>query len=170
MPKRPTLILVTGSRSVPLMTWGAIVEDALDSYRRDFDYLFLMHGGCPHPGKDERSGQWMASIDLLAAEWARRNHIPPIPFPALWNDMHKGAGPYRNRLMVDSAKAWVAGGRWYVHVVAFHPNLVIGQGGTGGTVKYALGCGLNVDHYDGNGKRTLPLPRPTGHEGNAVLF
>jgi hypothetical protein len=150
------LILVTGSRAVPQYPWTDIVYEGLGAYKSDeFDYRFLMHGMCRHPGFQD--GGWKASVDMLADEWARESDIPVMPFPAHWNYGYK-AGPERNRLMVDTVVGMRSAG-WTTQVCAFHPNLSKSTG-TLNCVRYAQMNGLIVDLHDGERIWTLGLENP----------
>lgn len=147
----PCIVLVTGSRSVPVTGWEPIVNDALDTVASlGHPYLTIMHGVCPHPGWDSASQEWRASIDMLADEWALQNQMNILRFPADWTGpLGKGAGPDRNRLMVDTYRALIYNGLWTGLILAFHPHLDQSRG-TGGTVKYArANHGQSVMHYDG---------------------
>lgn len=45
-----------------------------------------------------------AGADYLGGEWARRNNIPEIRFPANWAEHGRQAGPFRNQEMLDRGK------------------------------------------------------------------
>lgn len=155
---KPLALLVTGSRSVPVTEWEDIVNDALDrEMRQDAPYLTILHGMCPHPGFTD--GAWMASIDMLADEWAVQNQVNVLRFPADWNGpLGKGAGPARNRLMVDTINGMMQGG-WRVSAHAFHPMLTY-KGGTAHCVRYAMQHGLYPNLHDGRRIWMLGLENP----------
>lgn len=145
---RPTLVVVSGSRSVGI-EWDHIICDQLDRNlkRIECDYFFLMHGACPHPRYSVSDG-WRYSVDMLADEWANARGVPVMPFAALWESpLKEGAGPMRNRLMVDTAKGLMSAG-WKISIHAFHPDLDH-SAGTGGFVKLANAKGFVVNYHDG---------------------
>lgn len=43
--------------------------------------------------------------DRLAIDWAKENNIPFGAFPANWDKLPKGAGPVRNKAMLDFSRA-----------------------------------------------------------------
>ena len=89
------IAVVTGSRSI---TDYELVSTVLD--RCWFDISELWHGA--QPGVKVNS-QWLDTVDLLAARWAKENSIPVKPFPADWDRHGKPAGPIRNQAMADAA-------------------------------------------------------------------
>ena len=54
-------------------------------------------------------------VDTQAFEWAQRNHVPVLHYPAPWNHLGKPAGRWRNRAML----------RFFTpdHVVCFHEDI-----------------------------------------------
>lgn len=69
--------------------------------------------------------------DFCAAEWARQRGVPHMLFPAPWEALHKGAGPTRNRWMLEWGE----------------PDLVVafpGGRGTESMVKMARDAGVQV--------------------------
>jgi hypothetical protein len=152
---KPRVVLVTGARSVPGIEWEAIVFDVLDNIAEHgrAPYMTVVHGMCPHPGFTE--GRWRASVDMLADEWALENGVNVLRFPALWESGGKGAGPRRNRLMVNTVRGMLESG-WEVSVDAFHPDLTSSKG-TQNCVQYAKAKGLPVNLHDGERIRILGL-------------
>jgi hypothetical protein len=86
--------------------------------------------------------------DTLAKVWANRHHIDQQPFPADWNKYHNGAGPIRNKQMLDEGK----------------PELVIAFPGGRGTTdmrKQAHRAGVTVLNL-ANQKERLEVRRVYG--------
>lgn len=94
-------ILVTGSRSI---TSQKLVDQACDTFRIEATlkgytnevaanshrwWTVLKHGAA-------------RGVDTLAADWAKRHGIEPVPFPAKWDIYGKSAGFKRNQEMIDS--------------------------------------------------------------------
>lgn len=91
----------------------------------------IFHGACRGP-------------DLLGADWARRNHLIDIPFPVPqgdWNKYGGGAGPRRNRRMVDAAIACANGNLDDVGLVVIWDTF---SSGTGNVIDYAQSKGILV--------------------------
>lgn len=90
------IVVVSGSRTI---TDYRIVADAIE--RSLFvEITELWHGAQPGKYVD---GVWMPTVDLLAALWSNKNHIPVRTFPADWNKHGKAAGPIRNSEMATEA-------------------------------------------------------------------
>lgn len=69
--------------------------------------------------------------DLLASQWALVNNVPEMPFKADWSRFGLGAGPIRNKQMLDEGK----------------PDLVIafkGGKGTENMITQATKAGVKV--------------------------
>lgn len=69
------------------------------------DRLEIIHGDCP-TGADSLADTWKDVVDVT-------------PFPADWGQFKKGAGPIRNRQMLDQEPELV---------VAFHDDLARSKG------------------------------------------
>ncbi len=66
--------------------------------------VFPILNACPwNIGKVISGGA--KGVDTLGELWAELNHIPVERFEADWTKHGKGAGPIRNKLMADRAKA-----------------------------------------------------------------
>lgn len=99
-------VLVCGARDYPNFekVWGV-----LDALAHALDYqMVIIEGQCPKGGADR-----------YAEYWARAN-LPTDqhePYPADWKRYKKGAGPIRNKQMLEQGK----------------PDIVLAFGGLGGT-------------------------------------
>ena len=83
-------VIIAGSRSLSDYT---IVDSAVKN--SGFDVSEVISGGA-------------RGVDRVGEEWARRNGIPFIRFPAKWDKHGKAAGYLRNQEMADVADALVA--------------------------------------------------------------
>ena len=98
-------LIVTGGRNY---ADRAHVWQVLNRIHAEAPITMLVHGAA-------------AGADRLAAEWAVARGVPQEPHPADWRRFGKGAGPQRNRAMLNSgADAFVAfpGGRGTANMVA----------------------------------------------------
>ena len=59
-------------------------------------------------------------VDTQAVDWARRNHVPVLHFPAPWSHLGKSAGPWRNRAMLRFFNPDL--------VICFHANIEQSRG------------------------------------------
>lgn len=81
-------VIITGSR---FWEHGGHVFNILDHLKTAHgDDLTVVHGACP-TGAD-----WYTEV------WCRRNDHTPVRFPAEWGKHRRGAGPIRNRDMVNA--------------------------------------------------------------------
>lgn len=114
-------VLVCGSRE-----WddGAAIRVALEAHRRWGGDIEVLHG-------DARGA------DRCADVVARSLGIPVTAFPADWRGKGRGAGPIRNKLMLDQRPDVVD---------AFKDNFdwSLARGGTEHMVKIALDAGIPV--------------------------
>lgn len=85
MTKQLTFVLVTGGRDYSDV---ATVFDCLTELNSQFERMIVVHGDA-------------AGADTLAYDVCREVGIEQVRVPAAWNRYHKGAGPVRNRLMLD---------------------------------------------------------------------
>ena len=90
--------LVCGGRDFGLSNeeWWFIHEtlSKLITYEK-YDYLIVIHGAAP-------------GADSAAGDWAKMNDIPCVAFPADWDKYGLGAGPIRNKQMLDEGKPdWI---------------------------------------------------------------
>jgi hypothetical protein len=83
-------VIVTGSRD---WTDENAIGNALDEAGAAYDNLDVIMGDC-------------RGADQIAAEICRESHQPFIQFRADWDKFGRGAGPHRNQLMLDYAKAY----------------------------------------------------------------
>lgn len=67
------------------------VEDTLDEFDHDHCIDVIIHG-------DNKSG-----ADALAKRWAITRGVYERPYPADWKRYRNGAGPIRNKQMLDEA-------------------------------------------------------------------
>jgi hypothetical protein len=81
-------VLVCGSRH--FQDWRMIWR-VLDELAGDFPIAAIIEGDAP-------------GADRIAGEWAQRNGIRDIKYPADWETHGKAAGPIRNQLMIDHGK------------------------------------------------------------------
>jgi len=117
---------------------GAAVAKALDGLAiiREWVTLkirfsVLMHGAC---GVDRSKPDWsrLTGADRWAHEWALRNRVPVVAYPADWTTHKRAAGPMRNEEMIIDGR----------------PDLVIafpGGDGTAGMVELARKYGVSVE-------------------------
>lgn len=61
-----------------------------------------------------------AGADKLARKWAEDRHVPFEPYPALWHEWGKAAGPIRNQQMLDEGCP--------DYVVGFHNDIQTSRG------------------------------------------
>lgn len=81
-------IVVSGTRTYN--DYG-LLEKTLDKIAEEFGPdLEIVEGGA-------------AGADDLAGRYAARHHIPLVKFPADWKKYGRGAGPVRNRQMLEYA-------------------------------------------------------------------
>jgi len=109
-----TRILVTGGRTYANREHLTRTLDDLAQHRA---IAVIIHGNAP-------------GADSLAAEWARRAHVPVEAYPADWRK-GRGAGPERNARMLAEGK----------------PDLVVafpGGRGTADMVRRAREAGVRV--------------------------
>lgn len=106
-------VLVCGSRYYGDIS---LIEETLGKVKSIFGDFIMVTGACP------------TGADNLAEEWAKKNEVRYIGFPAQWDKHGKAAGPIRNKDMLDT---------WSPEVV-----VAFGKGrGTDGMVKLAEGRG-----------------------------
>ena len=94
------------------------VYAVLDRFHAQHGFTRLAHGDC-------------RGADKLAEKWARERGVHAEPYPALWDEHGRGAGPRRNRYMLKTEQ----------------PNLVItfpGGSGTEDLIAKAAEFGLRV--------------------------
>src|SRR4051812_35247650 len=87
---------------------------------RNWSDHVLIHQTVAH----HKAGSWLVEggatgADRYARVAAERLGFQPIEMPALWTKLGKGAGPIRNRQMLDLLKALRAAGH-VIHAYAFH--------------------------------------------------
>jgi len=113
-------VLVTGARdyTTPRLIYWAL-RHLRDATRVDV----VIHGA--GRGADSIAGRVAVGLGL-----------PVEAYPADWRRYGRGAGPVRNQQMLDEGRPDA--------VLAFHPNLVVGHGGTGDMVARAQLAGLPV--------------------------
>jgi hypothetical protein len=93
-PKDAKHVLVSGARDFD--DWK-LFEKKLDKYTFFFDSVIVVHGG----QKLNIGWKQWAGADYLASKWAMKNWYTQKIFHADWNRFGKGAGPVRNREMVE---------------------------------------------------------------------
>jgi hypothetical protein len=101
-------VVVTGSRAFKNRKR---VFDTLDSIHKSTPIRALAHGACGWD-KDKPELQLVINLrgaDRWAHEWALQNGVIIAAFPAAWSMGRGGAGPLRNKEMLDT----------------FCPNLVV---------------------------------------------
>ncbi|MDH5451742.1 MAG: DUF2493 domain-containing protein [Paracoccaceae bacterium] len=91
---------------------------ALNAQHAFVPFRLLLHGGA-------------RGADLLAAEWADSRNIPSLEYRADWQRYGNGAGPIRNRRMLDEGRPGL--------VIAFPGGL-----GTANMCEIAEKAGINV--------------------------
>ena len=109
-------VLVCGGREYADSATLARTLDAL--HVRYGDALEIVHGAA-------------RGADLMAEAWAKQNEVPYVGVPARWAKHGKGAGPERNKRMLDYYQP--------KGVVAFP-----GGNGTANMIRQAKDAGLNV--------------------------
>lgn len=88
MGNGPLRILVCGGRDYADHNAVTSVLNVLHAER---GIAVLIHGAAP-------------GADDLAGEWAHEHGVPVLPFPANWRGYGKGAGPIRNRQMLEEGR------------------------------------------------------------------
>lgn len=92
-------LLVCGSRE---WTDQELLNEVLDQLAHQYLWDFtLVHGAA-------------RGADQMAGEWAKARDVPVDAYPAEWDRYGNGAGPIRNKLMLDSGLDLV---------VAFHDDI-----------------------------------------------
>lgn len=76
--------------------------------------------------------------DTMARNWALKAGVPFLAFPAQWKKYHLGAGPIRNRQMLEEGKPEI--------VVAFHDHIHQSKG-TWNMIKQAQALKLPIILY-----------------------
>lgn len=109
-------VVVTGSRDYQ------IAQPILDRLEKLPKLSTIIAGGC-------------RGVDATAAVSARVNGFDLIEFPANWTGRGKAAGPYRNRLMLDTKPDLV---------IAFHEDFANSKG-TRDCVEEAKRRGIPVE-------------------------
>lgn len=117
-------VVITGDRN-----WDddrpidALICGMLGLAERSDEVLEVIHGGA-------------RGADTLAASWEGSKGVVILTFPADWKTYGKGAGPVRNRQMLDQEPDLV---------VAFHDELEVSKG-TKDCVDEARRRGITVWH------------------------
>lgn len=106
------VIVVTGGRDLTDEDWGDAIWSALSEY--EFDSTVVIHGNAK-------------GADSLAESFAREMGMATIPFPAKWQELGKGAGPRRNKAMIEAVVPMVEYGI-DVEVYAFHDDVLSSKG------------------------------------------
>lgn len=104
--KVTVIVLVCGDRNY----WD---KDAI-SY-----HLSKLHKGLDGPIERVIHGA-ARGADTLAGDWGRDNHVPVSSYPAEWVRYGRGAGPVRNKMMLERGKPNL--------VVAFHDDIERSKG------------------------------------------
>lgn len=101
----------------------------------------IAHGACGCDADDpkKRNVKLITGADRLADDWARSFARPPVwilRFPARWGALGRGAGPVRNKKMLDALME-----RWdgHIQVVCFP-----GGAGTANCCESARARGIDV--------------------------
>jgi hypothetical protein len=120
MDKKPLRVLISGSR-----TFGVVPDDCPLHLlgkeklraRRQRDLLYnALYELCEEKGLKSESdeyGNWTPTgliiingkakgADRVATDWAVTNLVPFEEYPADWNKYGRGAGPVRNKQMLDT--------------------------------------------------------------------
>lgn len=119
-------VLITGDRAwsdeqaVDVVLGGLLVQ-----CRATNQTLEVLHGDCP------------TGADHMVESWKNVAGVEVVPFPADWAAHGKGAGPIRNRLMLDQEPDLV---------IAFHDQLEGVSKGTKDCTKEAARRGIRVWH------------------------
>jgi hypothetical protein len=111
---------------------------------RDFDNPALMDSALSKTGASliitgaqrtfsKEKGKWIGA-DWQAIEWALRNEVPFLGYPARWTKEGRAAGPIRNQRMIDKCKP---------ELVASLP----GGRGTADMVRRAREAGITVREF-----------------------
>lgn len=123
-------VLVCGGRD--FQGWP-LVDKTLTRILRDNLRLRIIHGACGDNADDPRGFEAYKGADALAHTWAVSHGISVTPYPAAWTTEGKGAGPRRNRRMIEVDRPDM--------VVAFP-----GGSGTLDTIRYAQKLSIPVFH------------------------
>ncbi len=147
--------LVTGDRNATPDRWWEIMCNRfdwfLDYVQQERDRVVVIHGAA-------------CGIDALADQYFRVCQGVAIErFPADWNQYGKGAGPRRNRAMLDRLLAFQQDG-YRCGVMAFHDDLEHSKG-TGGMVRMARAADVPVLTYTSGPQRTTARGPRKGARG-----
>lgn len=85
-------LLVAGSRGVDDVEF---IESMLDGFRKEYPLECIVSGLAKGP-------------DTIAKNWADKNGIPVMEFPAEWDRFGKAAGPIRNSEMLKVSDCLLA--------------------------------------------------------------
>lgn len=85
-------LIVAGSRHIDD---AEFIESILDGFKKDGKLDAIISGLARGP-------------DTIGKEWAEKNGIPVIEFPAEWEKYKNAAGPIRNSKMLEVADALLA--------------------------------------------------------------
>lgn len=124
-------VCVTGGRA---STEVALIYDSLDAVHRATPITALAHGGA---GKIGPITGRLRGADLIAGAWAETRGIEVVSFPVTeddWLAYGRGAGPRRNRIMLNS----------------FKPELLVafpGGAGTADCIRAATTLGIEVRRF-----------------------
>jgi hypothetical protein len=98
------------------------LDEVLGGYLAEHGDALVIIEGCA-PG-----------VDTQAFEWAKRNRVPVLHYPAPWTHLGKPAGRWRNRAMLRILQP--------DHVVAFHADIYGTSRGTRDMVEIATESGI----------------------------
>lgn len=124
------IVVVCGSRN-----WGAYepIHNRLQALPGEPGDITIIHGACSRKEPETRRE---VSADMLADRAARELGFTVWPHPADWRRHGKGAGPMRNRQMLDRCPDLV---------LAFQRN---GSSGTADTIRAARMRGIDMEVHE----------------------
>lgn len=124
-------LLVCGSREWDdRWTMFNVLDAYLTNCTVEGVHLMIIEGGAP-------------GADQMAKAWAQDRRVPYWEFPARWEVFGKGAGPIRNREMLDKGDPH--------EVFAFHEDIGSSRG-TRNMVKQAGKAGVPVKVFSSEGE------------------
>ncbi len=138
--------LVTGTRQKLSYDERCFVHLALSR----FDPRLVIHGACGIDAGNDYPGDWplakMKGADAAAQEYCLlyNEHCEPIPVPANWTILGKGAGPSRNRDMSIMLNMLRKAG-YECKVLAFPKG---SSPGTCGMIKLARAAAFQVEIHE----------------------
>lgn len=104
LPGKTVTILICGDRNyIDVET----ITSVLTMCQQKYGSITIIHGGC-------------SGADTISGAYATCNKLPCKSFPAQWKQYGRGAGPIRNKQMIEEGNPSL--------VIAFHPDIKSSKG------------------------------------------